>query len=225
MFVSFVAERFEEGLLLAVDQYVDENLAHRFERSGPESAQFVEAVKRNSQVLVKATEHLVQRQADLWARTLTEAQQQWEDTGRKQQDAVTAALEAAIDRTLESHARRLAELEETSAHQVAPLLERVAALAAAVRDSGRDQQKALTELAQAVASQTEALARLDAGSNQLVRLQETLNHNLATLAGAGAFEQAVSSLSAAIHLLTSRLGGAPSSVAPPRIGQRLGNAA
>jgi biopolymer transport protein ExbB/TolQ len=217
MFVNFLAERCEEGLLLAVDQYVDEHLAHRFERSGPESGEFVETVKRHTQVLVKATEQLVHRQAELWSRSLTDAQQQWAATGRKQQEAVTAALETALERTLDSHARRLAELEEHNSRQGAALLERLAALTAAVRESTRDQQQGLTELAQSVASQTEALAKLDAGSGQLVRLQEALSHNLNVLAGAGAFEQAVGSLTAAIHLLTTRVGTTPAA-APKRPG-------
>jgi hypothetical protein len=225
MFVSFLAERFEEGLLLAVDQYVDEHLAHRFERTGPESGEFVETVRRHTQVLVKATEQLVQRQAELWARSLAEAQQQWAGTGRKQQEAVTTALTAALEQTLDSHARRLAELEERSVNQSAALLERLTALTAAVQHNAREQHAAVTELAQAVAAQTDALARLDAGSSQLVHLQETLSNNLAVLAGAGAFEQAVSSLTAAIHLLTGRVGSGPIAGSVSRLGPRPGTAA
>ena len=40
-------------------------------------------------------------------------------------------------------------------------------------------------------------------------LQETLNRNLAALAGARHFEETVMSLAAAIHLLNSRLGELP----------------
>jgi hypothetical protein len=42
-------------------------------------------------------------------------------------------------------------------------------------------------------------------------LEEALNHNLASLAGAKNFEETVMSLSAAIHLLTARLSEAPAS--------------
>jgi len=50
------------------------------------------------------------------------------------------------------------------------------------------------------------LTRVQEGEKQLIRLQEVLSQNLAALAGAGAFEQAVNSLTAAIHLLTARAG-------------------
>jgi biopolymer transport protein ExbB/TolQ len=200
MFISFLAERAEESVLLAVDAYADEHLAHRFERSSglAGGGQIGEELRRGHLMLLRTTEQLVQRQAELWGRSLAEAQQQWTATGRKQQEAITTALEGALERTLASHARRLAELEQHSARQGAALLERLTAL-------------------------TEALSRLDAGTAQLVRLEEVLSHNLSVLAGAGAFEQAVSSLTAAIHLLTTRLG--PASAGTARIGPRPGTAA
>jgi biopolymer transport protein ExbB/TolQ len=225
MFFSFIVERLEEGVALAVDAYADEHLAHRFERGGADGGALSAEVRRTTQLLVRATEQLVQRQAELWARSLAEAQQQWAATGRKQQEAVAAGLEQALERTVASHARRLAELEERSARQSAASLERLAQLAAVVQEGARAQQASLAEVARAVAGQTEALGRLDAGTGQLVRLEETLSHNLAVLAGAGAFEQAVSSLSAAIHLLTSRLGAAPTQAVAARIGPRPGAAA
>jgi hypothetical protein len=57
-----------------------------------------------------------------------------------------------------------------------------------------------------IATQADALAKLQMGEAHLVRLQEKLQQNLAALAGSGAFEQAVQSLTAAIHLLTARTG-------------------
>jgi hypothetical protein len=220
MFLTFLTERFEEGLLQAVDQYVDEHLAHRFERGGAEQGELGAALGQQTQGLLRLSEQLVQRQAEVWAKALTEAQQQWAGTGRRQQEAVAAALEQALERTLDSHARRLAALEERTAGQAAALLERLDALAATVQHTAREQQASLAELVRALAGQTEALALLNAEGGQLVRLQEALGQNLAALAGAGAFDQAVSSLTAAIHLLTGRLAAAPVPAGPARLGPR-----
>jgi hypothetical protein len=63
---------------------------------------------------------------------------------------------------------------------------------------------------------------LQEGDKHIRRLQETLNQNLATLAGSGTFEQALHSLTAAIHLLTAR---APVAGGPHRIINRPGAAA
>jgi biopolymer transport protein ExbB/TolQ len=221
MFLTFLVERVELGVLERVDQYADEQLAHRFERTGPHGGEFVAVVRQNTQVLLTATEQLVERQAAVWARALAEAQQHWAEEGNKQQERLATALEAALERTLADHAQRLAELEKQSLGQSAAVLERLAELAAAVRDTGREQGEALGQLAQSLAAQTQALAALQDGEQHLLRLQETLNQNLATLNGAGAFEQAVHSLTAAIHLLTVRGGGVgtgPNRLGPPRPG-------
>jgi hypothetical protein len=53
----------------------------------------------------------------------------------------------------------------------------------------------------------EVLTKIQECEKHLIRLQEILNQNLSALSGAGAFEQAVNSLTAAIHLLTARSGG------------------
>ena len=59
MFLSFLVERLEQGVLEQVDRYVDMQLTHRFERNGAESGKFVEALRQNTQVLVKTMEQLV----------------------------------------------------------------------------------------------------------------------------------------------------------------------
>jgi hypothetical protein len=51
----------------------------------------------------------------------------------------------------------------------------------------------------------------------LLHLQAGLQQNLAALAGAGAFEQMLHTLTAAIHLLTARAGALPQTTAPPRL--------
>src|SRR5207253_983048 len=56
MFLTFLVERLEQAVVEGVDRYADEELAHRFERGGPEGGAFVEAVRQNTQVLVQATE-------------------------------------------------------------------------------------------------------------------------------------------------------------------------
>ena len=220
MFCSFLVERQEQAILEAVDRYVDRHLAHRFQRPGGDSGPFVEVVRQNTQVLLDATGQLAQRQAELWARALAETERRAAEAGAHQQERLAAALETALERTLEAHARRLAALEHQSLEQGARLYEQLAALAGAVRDAGREQQAALARVAEGVAAQAGALAGLQEGSANLVQLQALLQQNLSALAGTGAFEQAVHSLAAAVHLLTARAGAV---AGPPRA--QLGRAA
>jgi hypothetical protein len=204
MFLSFLVERAEQGVLEAVDQYVDRELAHRFERAAGAGGEFVEVVRRNSEILVQATEKLVERQAAVWAKALEEVDRRRAEAEERLQTRLTAGLEQALEKTLEAHARRLQALEHHVAEQHTGLVDRLAALATAVREAGQQQQTGLTQVAHGVAAQIEALAQLQEGEQQLIRMQEALNQNLAALSGAGAFEEAVHSLAAAVHLLTAR---------------------
>jgi hypothetical protein len=209
MFCSFLVERLEEGVLLSVDSYAERYLAHRFERTGAAGAaggEVAAVVRQNSQALIQATEQLVQKQAAVWAQALEQAEQRRLQAEHKVQDRLTAALESALDKTLDTHCKRLAALEKQSGSQAAALLEKLTILAAAVRESGKEQQAALAKVAEGLGAQTGALTQLQDGERQLLRLQETLQQNLGALAGAGAFEQAVHSLTAAIHLLTLHSG-------------------
>ena len=199
MLCSSLIERLEQGILEKVDAYVDHELCHRFERTGPESSQYVDALRQNTQVLLQATESLVNRQASLWSRSLEKADRAWNETGHQQQQQLTTGLTQALESTLARHTQRLADLEEK-------LLGR-----------GQVLVEGMAQVAQALTKQSETLAQLQAGEAQLVRLQDTLHQNLAALAGAGTFEEAVQSLTAAIHLLTTRVvPGAP----PARPGQK-----
>jgi biopolymer transport protein ExbB/TolQ len=222
MFLSYLTERGEQSVLDQVDQVVDRELAHRFERGGAEQNEAVELVRQNSEQLIRATERLVERQASIWAQALQEADRLRSEAEARQQQRLVSVLESVLEKTVETHARRLATLEKQSTEQSGHLLDKLASLAVVVRDSNREQQAALSQLAQGLAGQADALTRLQEGEKQLLRLQDALNQNLSTLAGAGAFDQAVESLSAAIHLLTARVG---QGVAGPRLVPKPGAAA
>src|SRR5262249_51980082 len=99
--------------------------------------------------------------------------------------------DASLERALAQHAQRMTEQERQ------------------MQARGQALVDALTRITQQVTAQAEMLTHLQAGEAQLVRLQESLQQNLTSLAGAGAFEQAVQSLTAAIHLLTARAAATP----------------
>lgn len=199
MFCTFLVERIEQGLLARVDAYVESELAHRFERTGPESGQFVEALRRNTEVLLQATEQLVTKQAAIWSRSLERVNQQWNEAAQVQQERLASALTQALEATLARHHRQMANLESEFVGRNQTLLNH------------------LSRIADSLTVQTQALTQLQAGEAQVIRLQETLQQNLGALASTGTFEEAVQSLTAAIHLLTSRVG--PSTAAARTMGK------
>jgi biopolymer transport protein ExbB/TolQ len=214
MFLSFVTERVEQTVLNHVDHYSDVQLAHRFERAGAGGGEFVGTLRQHTQVLLRATEQLVQQQATIWSGALAAAEERWGEAGERQQQLMAGALEKALEKTLQTHQVRLAALEQHVDQQVAHL-----------QSAGREHQEAVARVIDAVAAQTDALARLQDDGQQLVRLQDALHHNLAALQGTGSFEQAVQALTAAIHLLTAKATPGVAGPATSRLGSRPGAAA
>jgi biopolymer transport protein ExbB/TolQ len=221
MFCTFLVERVEQGTLEGVDRYTEQNLAHRFQRIAADSGPFVEIVRQNSQQLVEATEKLVRRQAELWAQTVAEADKRRVEGAQAQQESLTAGLEMALEKTLEHHQQRLLALEKHSLSQTAGLVEKLAMVAHLVQD----QQAEMGRIAAATAAHAEVISRLQDSEHHLLQLQETLNRNLNVLAGAGSFEQAVHSLTAAVHLLTARATSALPTPSPVHPAKRPGAAA
>jgi len=200
MFCSFLVERAEQGVLDHVDGYVESHLAHRFQRTATGAV----AAAPQMQGLAEFGEKLVQRQADLWAKTFAEKERQSAELYGRQQDRLGVALEMALEKTLQTHTQRLAALEKQAAEQGGKLLDGLSAMATAVRDAGREHLAALSRVGEMMAAQALTLVQLQAGEKQLIQLQTVLHENLSALAGAGAFEEAVHNLTAAVHLLTSR---------------------
>ena len=216
MFLSFLVERDEQGVLDAVDRTIDRRLAHRFQRVGGDAGPFAQAVEQNTRAMIESMGQLVQKQAEVWARTVTEMDRRSEAAHAGPREQFVGAVETALEKTLEAHAKRLAALESKTTEQTAKLVQQMAGLAAAVRDTGREQQAALVRVAEGVAAQATVLGRLQEGETNLVHLQAVLHQNLAALASASSFEQAVHSLTAAAHLLTARTAAQPGgSAAPP----------
>lgn len=209
MFGTFISERLEQTLLEQVDGYVERHLAHRFERPGNDNASFVAALNKNTETLLGTTEQLVQKQAQVWARSLERLDRQSADYLKNQQAQLTQSIGQALDFALTRFGQRMAEVESNLIQRNHDMVDGVARLVEGLKEADRQHREGLAEIAGRLAAQTETLARMQEGETQLVRLQETLQQNLSTLATSGTFEQAVQSLTAAIHLLTSRVQPGP----------------
>jgi biopolymer transport protein ExbB/TolQ len=223
MFISFLVERDEQGVLDAVDRLVDRCLAHRFQRIGADVGPFAQAVQQNTQALLDSMGQLVQRQAEVWSTTVAEMDKRSAAVHAAPREQFVGAMQQALELALTAHAQKLSAMEGKSLERTGKLVETMASLAAAVRDTGREQQAALVRVAEGVAAQAAVLGRLQEGESNLVHLQAVLHQNLAALANASSFDQAVHSLTAAVHLLTSRTAAQSGASAPPTL--RLGKVA
>lgn len=199
MFSKFFVERFEGRLLAKVDARVSAELVGRFHEFGAAADPNVAVVRRMAETVVQASERLVERQAEVWQRSIDAAQGEWHRVTRASADQIEAALASALQQGLDRHAHAVT----TAAGQ----------LAAENRRHLAEVQQALAGSAQAIAAgqremvrQAEVLSQVVEATGQIRQLEAALNDNLAALAGSRNFEETVMSLAAAIQLLSARLG-------------------
>ncbi len=203
MFFSFIMERVEQGILEQVEEFVDLHLAHRFVRPDQDAGPYLDALQQNSAVLLQGLEQVTRQQATIWASALTQAEVRLREVEQQQQGRLIAALTQALEQTLAAHETRLSRMEQATAEQTARVMTPLVQLAQTVQE----QQRALHPLTEGMTQFGQTLARLHEEEGTLLRLQQALHENLSLLASSGAFEEAVHSLSAVIHLLTARVSG------------------
>jgi biopolymer transport protein ExbB/TolQ len=206
MFLTSLVERQEQTLLETVDHFVERGLAHRWQRDPADHAPVLAAVQKCTQAMTTSVETVVQKQAEVWAKALAEPERRAMQAQEHMVQQLFAGLKQAMEQTLQAHAQRLAALEQHSAQATGQLMQQLANLAVVVRDAGREQQASIARVAESIAGQTTAMAKLQEGESHLVHLQAVLHQNLAAIAGASAFEEAVHTLTAAVHMLTAKAG-------------------
>jgi biopolymer transport protein ExbB/TolQ len=199
MFFNFLVEREEQSLLSAVDDEAERLLAHRFQLDAASATPLLEAIRQQGSMIAGALREFGTGPASLAVQAFEQIQQR-----------VLGGLSAALEQTLIQHAERLEAIETQSIAQTGALMQQIAQLAQSVQNTGQTQKDALLEVAQAVMRQAAVLAQLQEGEAHLVQLQAVLHQNLAALTSANNFEEAVHSLTAAVHMLTARAGTVPS---------------
>jgi biopolymer transport protein ExbB/TolQ len=199
MFVQFLVDRFETQLLSEVEARAELELIGRFELVGSTSDPHLASIQRMGREVVKTTEMLVDRQAQLWQAAMQKAQTQAAEQNEEAATRVQAALAAALDTSLQRFAERLAHAEALAADRAR---ERWEQWQTTLSDNARMLQSQQVEMVKL----SEMMARVVEATGEVRKLELSLNDNLQSLAGAKNFEDTVMSLAAAIHLLNTRLG-------------------
>ena len=202
MFAQFFTQGMESTLLDEVDRRAMVELEGRFEYiSASPDGQLV-AVRRMAEAVVEATEQLVHRQAELWQHSMETAGKRWAGMAATAGEQLQGALAGSLGDTLQTGAQQLA-------NAAAMAIEQNQQQWGQVQQTHAEQTAAMGSLQEAMSRQAEVLGRAVEATGKVAGLEETLNRNLATLAGAQHFEQTVTSLAAAIHLLNGRLAEIP----------------
>jgi hypothetical protein len=199
MLGQFLVDRFEQRLLAGVDERMLSELIGRFATTAVVHDPHLSAVQRMSEMVLLRTEGLVQKQIELWQNSLAAAEQRWANMTGGVARQISEGLTEGLSQNVRQHAEQLVAAEAASTAVNRRRWRRVHRVLSKQIDSMHSQQSQL-------AHQTEMLTRIIDASNLVVRLEKTLNHNLATLAGSQHLQETLLSVSSAIALLNARLG-------------------
>jgi len=174
MFAYYLTERTESRLLHAVDDAADELLLHRFARDKSVETPFAAPIGQAVAELTRQAGLLIDAQAKLWADALSKTAQQ---------------TNALLERHHQAFALGLSSMQQESQHQAQTL-------------HASTQQLAGVE--QALAENAKLLASIVEQGSALAPLQSSLVENLTALRQTQGLDDALHSLTAAIHLMTAR---------------------
>lgn len=203
MFLQFLMDRIETHLLSSVDIRINELLVGRFAESVTPSDPQTAAVERMGRAVIRASEGLLERQAQLWQTTIDAAHERWSQLVPAAGQQFQAAVGAALTTSLQDFTNGIAQAERSAADQARIRWEQ---WQTALSDGARQLQTQQAEMSK----QGELLLQVVKATGDVINLERVLNDNLNALSGAKNFEDMVMSLTAAIHLLTTRLGGSVS---------------
>jgi biopolymer transport protein ExbB/TolQ len=213
MFVHFYVERSGNGILEQVDWCVEQELAGRLQHVSSGLDGQLLAMRRMAETMIQVSDRLVQRQAELWQASMENAAARWAHMAKAGGEHLQASLAGALSESLKTHAQHLAASEQASMQANRQHWEKI------LQSQAHSTQN-LAALQATVTRQVEVIEQTVAAVGEVTRLEDTLNRNLNTLAGAKHFEQTVMSLAATINLLNARLAEMPAPAAIKLDGNR-----
>ncbi|MDR1963723.1 MAG: MotA/TolQ/ExbB proton channel family protein [Planctomycetaceae bacterium] len=197
-FIQFLVHREENNLNQETDKQTDDELRGRFELGfDSEDNSQVIAIRRMLETVMTSLEQLTTRQSKIWEQSMAAANQRFSQLTEQSAEILKSSLVSALEDSLSHHARSLAQAESQ-------LMDRTRETTLKFSDALKQNAAGLLSLQEETVRQTEAVREVIGTSSQLIKLEEHLHENLATLAQVGNFEETVNSLAAAIHLLNGR---------------------
>ncbi|MDR1385093.1 MAG: MotA/TolQ/ExbB proton channel family protein [Planctomycetaceae bacterium] len=212
--------RDEQKMLDAVAWHVDNELRGRFITAGHvgidgNNGQLV-AVRMMVEVILETLQDLIQKQSDIWEQAMKTSQSRYVNLLSESALQLKTAMTRSLQENAEHHALALAKAEQdliqNSKRQMIDMSKSIEQSVTSLRD-----------FQTGMVRQSETLRDVANAMGDVVKIENQLNHNLATLAESRYFEETLNSLAAAIHLLSSKQ--LPITVAPITLKQEKGQAA
>ncbi len=198
MFLQFVADRYESGMLSALDRLVDEQVTSRLPAVEPATGGELAPVRAMLETMLSAQAESLRRQEERWNELLDRLGTTLAAAITESSEAVAASLGHSLTTATERHLTRLREIE-TDAHQ------RTESRWSKLIDEAAGATEQLHRLQSTMERHVQTVGRAAQATDEIAELESALNRNLETLAETGRFEEVVASLAAAVNLLSTQL--------------------
>jgi len=196
VFTAFKTERNEQSILNIVEQFGIDHILPHFPSQ-------------------KADTALSVPQAEQWQKQCLELQSVWSTTLNEHFRTLSGQLDSEVESTLKLHRATASEAQEilsaTMQESAATYAEVISTSIDGLSSRVEQWERAMLTTSSSAAEQTEALhslgrtlLQMQDSEERLTTLQAQLNENLQAVQTVEALEQAVSSLSAAVNLLTTK---------------------
>lgn len=201
MFFLFLCERTEKEVIHTIDRRVERDLLNRFEITDANITPFLSALQTASQATLQAVDATIARQMEGWNSALGSLERQASEQ-QERQAKMWEELVSGLQKKIEAQ-------DADRETRLVRLLDAVAAQQSEHRLHMQDTTDQVQALQAGLLQVAESLSGITGGGAEMVALQASLADNLRVLRESQHLDQALHTLTGAIHLLTAR--AAPSS--------------
>lgn len=198
---AFLTRRLESHAMSRADHLTKQLVWTQFGAQRTTNDPQLATLKEIAHATMSAVDQMTIRQTQLWKDAWSQWHDHWNRTLADRERAWTAMMERSVCGSIASQHERFLELEQTALDRMAQQdrnwLQRLQTYS-----ERWDQQQAEFH------RQAEIMRKVLEATGEIQSLEKALNQNLRALSGAKNFEDTVMSLSAAIQLLSTRLGRA-----------------
>ncbi len=197
---KFIVTKSEIGLLTKMDGVVRDNLTDFFGCEVQEDAQpdALAPIHQMTDELLASVRELVQQQASIWNRSITEAQKQWSQWTDESGEQIRTALCGALDQSLSHHATQIEKIQQEAGRQVDSRWQQW-------QITLSDQARVMHAQQKELVRQTEAIEKLIGTTCELQNVETAIRDSFGSFELIEQLRQASIGVSEAVAVLASSL--------------------
>lgn len=199
MLAQFIVTRAERDLLEQIDQGIQDTLIE-FLAADPHDAEesLLAPVRQMTTDLVKTIHQVVEQQANIWSRSISESQRQWSNWTEAASECIASNLTETITAALKNHASRLEKIQEEGSRQIDTRWQQW-------QTTLSDQARAMSSQQKELIRQTDSIQQLVSATTDLRKLEDAILESVSRLENIHRLEDASQCVGEAVAVLATSL--------------------